>query len=403
MLKKDSFHDGSVLPEIPAEVVPVPPQPVPMVTKTSTFSLLIFVLCFLLAIFLIPSLAYQIDYALTSGSEKAKADVARELLKEFPDTDRIVPWVVKSIRPSVVGIQQVVRGEVRYRGGRVQQFEMPDNEGSGVIVDPEGYVITNYHVIRDAQALSVLLSDDRRISGERVTVAGFDQEADIAVLKIDLSELTAMPWGNSDKLEVGEAVLAIGNPYGLFQTVTAGIISGKERYSADSSYKLQEFLQTDAAVNPGNSGGPLINLKGELVGINTAIYGEAYQGISFAIPSALVKRIYEEIRKNGRVTYGWLGINMSPYPVTETLDPGSERRIGVEINQVVEDSPASKSGLHAGDIITNWNGQEIRDFKQLHHSILFTKPDSEVTVKVLREKEPREFRVVVGKRPMRRR
>lgn len=369
----------------------------PLVVKTSTFSILIFVLCFLLAILLIPSIAYQVNYALVSGSEKAKANAARELLKDLPESTSVVPWVVKSIRPSVVGIHQVVHGHVQAPGGRVKEFAFPNNEGSGVIVDPEGYIITNFHVIENAQALSVFLSDDRQTSN--VQVVGFDQDADIAVLKIDLSGLTAMSWGNSDELEVGEPVLAIGNPYGLFQSVTAGIISAKERYNTDSSYKLHEFLQTDAAINPGNSGGPLSNLQGELIGINTMIYGEAYQGISFAIPSVLVKRIYEQIRKDGKVTYGWFGISMSPFPVVESTEPGNSRFVGIEVDHVVPGSPADQVGLKPDDVITGWDAQEVRDFRQLYHTIFFTKPGSKVTVKILRDNVPHEFQVTVGERP----
>jgi len=367
-----------------------------VVLRTSPFSVLVFVLCFVLALFLIPSIASQINYALVHSSERAKADAARELLKELPAQDRI-PWVVKSIRPSVVGIQQIVRGQVRTHEG-LREFELPNNEGSGVIVDPEGYIITNYHVIKDAQALSILLSDDRTTSN--VTIVGVDQEADIAILKIDLPNLISMPWGNSDALEVGEAVLAIGNPYGFFQTVTAGIVSGKERFNTDSSYKPREFLQTDAAINPGNSGGPLINIRGELVGINTAIYGETYQGISFAIPSVLVRRIYEEIRKNGKVSYGWLGVSMSPFPAFESTQQGARRALGVEISTVAPDSPAKQAGIKPGDIITNWDGLDIRNTSQLYHNILFTKPESEVTVKFLRDDQPGEIQVQVGKRPV---
>ena len=397
MSQKPDVSETTTSPFPAEQDQPVANKSSSLIVRTSTFSILVFVLCFLLAIFLIPSLSYQINYALVSSSEKAKAQVARELLADMPESTSAVPWVVKSIRPSVVGIHQVVHGHVHEPGGSVREFAFPNNEGSGVIVDPEGYIITNYHVIENAQTLSVFLSDDRQT--RNVQVVGFDRDADIAVLKIDLSGLTAMSWGNSDDLETGEPVLAIGNPYGLFQSVTAGIVSAKERYNEDSSYKLHEFLQTDAAVNPGNSGGPLVNLRGELIGINTMIYGEAYQGISFAIPSTLVKRLYEQIRHDGKVTYGWFGISMSPIPVTESTGPGSSRFVGIEVSHVVPGSPAEKAGLKADDVITRWNNQDVRDSRQLYHTIFFTKPGTSITLQVLRNNEPLEFQTVVGERP----
>ncbi|MCL2347174.1 MAG: trypsin-like peptidase domain-containing protein [Planctomycetaceae bacterium] len=358
-------------------------------STTNLFSILVFALCFLLALYLLPSIASQVSYSLTRGSEKAKVEAAKKILSKYQTVESQVPWVVKRTSPSVVGIQQI--GPVQIQDDVVEDVV---GIGSGVIVDADGYILTNYHVIAGTHKYVVLLSDGRRT--EDVRLIGFDRKTDLAVLKIGLKDLTPMPWGDSDSLEVGEPVLAIGSPYGLSRTVTQGIISAKERYTqdfgTDPEHSAQEYLQTDAAVNPGNSGGPLVNMRGEMIGINTAIVGESYRGISFAIPSALARKVYEEIRKNGRVAYGMLGIQFS-------YNEG-KRVSGAEIAKVYPNFPADKAGIKPGDIITHWNGMEVRDYKQLNHAILFTKPGTKIKVTVLRNGEKLDFEVTVAQRPV---
>ncbi|MBR4834325.1 MAG: trypsin-like peptidase domain-containing protein [Thermoguttaceae bacterium] len=266
---------------------------------------LIFALLFLAGLAAAPSLAERIALAINRGAERAKLEAAREFLAENPSavgTARI-PYVAKLAAPSVVGVK-TNRFERTFFGG----VDCAEGQGSGVIVDADGFIVTNFHVIcengRLVDGVELVLSDGRIVSNG-ITLIGFDEALDVAVLKIEEPNLTPIAWGDSDALQVGDMALALGNPYGLAQTVTQGIISAKERFVVDENgVATQEFLQTDAAINPGNSGGALVDERGELVGINTAIYGDRYQGIGFALPSARVREVYEEIARNYRATYG---------------------------------------------------------------------------------------------------
>ena len=253
-----------------------------------------------------PYLAERVQYAITRGDQRAKAEVARRSSRALPEAVNRFRLAAKAVAPCVVGVKTV-----QYVGRRVPGDEWSANpllraegEGSGVVVDAAGYILTNYHVIENAAQVEVQLADGR--SERNVTVVGADPLTDLAVLKVNDGKLLAAPWGDSDQLEVGDQVIAVGNPYGLTRTVTAGIVSAKDRREAtDRGY--QDYLQTDAAVNPGNSGGPLVNIKGQVVGINTAIYGRAYQGISFAIPSRLAHEVYNRLRTEGKTRgAGWV-------------------------------------------------------------------------------------------------
>ena len=272
-------------------------------TYRSTF--LIFAFLFLTGLAVAPSLAERIALGINRGAEQAKLEAAREFLAENPGAvgRARIPYVAKLAAPSVVGVK-TNRYERTFFGGVAQA----EGQGSGVIVDADGFVVTNFHVIcengRLVDGVELVLSDGRTVSNG-ITLIGFDEALDVAVLKIEEPNLTPIAWGDSDALEVGDAVVALGNPYGLAQTVTEGIVSAKERFVLnENGVATQEFLQTDAAINPGNSGGALVDERGELVGINTAIYGERYQGISFALPSARVREVYEEIARSYRATYG---------------------------------------------------------------------------------------------------
>ncbi|MBQ9798507.1 MAG: trypsin-like peptidase domain-containing protein [Thermoguttaceae bacterium] len=272
-------------------------------TYRSTF--LIFALLFLTGLAVAPSLAERIALAINRGAEQAKLEAAREFLAANPSAvgEARIPYVAKLAAPSVVGVK-TNRFERTFFGGVAQA----EGQGSGVIVDADGFVVTNFHVIcengRLVDGVELVLSDGRTVSNG-ITLIGFDEALDVAVLKIEEPNLTPIAWGDSDALEVGDAVIALGNPYGLAQTVTQGIVSAKERFVLnENGVATQEFLQTDAAINPGNSGGALVDERGELVGINTAIYGERYQGISFALPSARVREVYEEIARSYRANYG---------------------------------------------------------------------------------------------------
>ncbi len=215
--------------------------------------------------------------------------------------------------------------------------------GSGVIVSSDGYIITNYHVVKEADEIKVLLSDKREFSGK---VIGSDPKTEISVVKIEAKGLPTLNWGDSDALEVGEIVLAVGNPFGLNQTVTMGIVSAVGRANVGIA-DYEDFIQTDAAINPGNSGGALVNVRGEVVGINTAIFSTSggYQGIGFAIPSNMVKSIKDSLVKKGRVVRGWLGVSIQSITPELAKQFNLKGEKGVLVSDVNESSPAEKAGL----------------------------------------------------------
>ena len=255
-------------------------------------------------------------------------------------------------------------------------------------------------MVANARAINVQLSDGRVTSD--VEFVGADRLSDVAVLRVKSAKgLVPAAWGDSDKLEVGDQVLAIGSPYGLSSTVTAGIISAKNRSGVMENSMYQDFLQTDAAVNPGNSGGPLVNLRGEVVGINTAIFGDRYQGISFAIPSQIVRKVYEEIKQKGQIVRGWLGVAL------DDITPQVARRLGLEdergalVSQLVADSPAVQAGLEPGDLIVAWNGKPVRDADSLRVLIAYTSVGEKVKVKIIRRGRPMELTTSVGQKPTR--
>ncbi len=260
-----------------------------------------------------PFLMGRFVYEKTYNELKAGYDVATGTLGDIKprlnDLEMASRLVAKRVEPSVVSI-------TRPAGRNL------DGQGSGVIVDKAGYVITNFHVVNGTDTVEVRLSDRRVTEG---TVVGADAMTDIAVLKIDLDNLIPAEWGDSDKLEVGDLVWALGSPYGLDRSLTFGIVSAKARhtnsFNTRSSSPYQEYLQTDAAVNPGNSGGPLVNIEGQIIGINAAIFGSAYQGISFSIPSAIARDRYEELKSKGHVDRAWLGIE--PLEVPDSMRPDS--------------------------------------------------------------------------------
>ncbi len=391
------------------EYTPEPPRP----QRPSSLPFLVLFLCFLFGIWAIPWVAYPISYAINRGAEKAKLEAAKEMLAEMEKAEQagksvpqatIIPWVVKKVGPSVVGIkthevqQRPASFNDFFQGRRSGGYEQVFGEGSGVIVDKEGYILTNYHVVANADEIQVRLSDGRDIN--KVVLIGYDRETDLAVLKIEVSDLNAMEWGNSDAADVGDAVLAIGNPFGLSHTVTQGIISAKERLNPiPAGPAVQEFLQTDAAINPGNSGGPLVNMQGQLIGINTAIYGETYQGIGFAIPSSLAEKVYKQIRKTGgNLTHGRLGVQLEDVAKSHAEQNGIKSGKGAIIVRVLPNSPAEKAGLEDGDIIVKWGDTDITGSTQLTHSVILTPPNTEVPITVIRNGETIEKTVTVETR-----
>ena len=269
--------------------------------------------------------------------------------------------------------------------------------GSGVIVGPEGYVLTNHHVIETADEIEVALAGGRKASA---TVVGTDPETDLAVLKIDLANLPAIAFGNPKGLSIGDFVLAIGNPFGVGQTVTMGIVSGKNRSRLGIS-TFEDFIQTDAAINPGNSGGALVDAAGNLVGINSAIYSRSggSLGIGFAIPSDLARQVMEQIIQNGSVTRGWIGVevqDISP-ELAESFNLPSTN--GTLIAGVQPGGPAERAGVRRGDILVAVESKRFSDSTEMLKLIAALKPGDRATLQILRDQEEKDFEIQVGTRP----
>jgi serine protease Do len=268
---------------------------------------------------------------------------------------------------------------------RIPRKHKEQSLGSGVIVSADGYIITNYHVVEKAEEIKVTLFDKQDFKGK---IIGSDPKTDIAVIKISAKELPAIKWGNSDELEVGEFVLAFGNPFGLSHTVTMGIVSAKGRASVGIA-DYEDFIQTDAAINPGNSGGPLVNIKGELTGVNTAIFSKTggYQGIGFAVPSNMVKSVMTQLINEGKVTRGWLGVAIQNVTPELAKEFGLKRSKGALVTEVFEDSPAEEAGLQRGDIILAVNKKKVSDVETLRNIVAQSKVGSTIELQVLRDRK----------------
>ncbi len=356
----------------------------------------------------VPWLVERISYAAEAGQARAAADQ----LKSATDLSEAFRNVAKAVRPSVVNITSVKRigGTGRPEPDWVPWFdERPFGDffgenfferffrprlrergyyerrglGTGVIVRSDGYILTNNHVVREADEVEVKL-----VSGKtsKAKVVGTDPKTDLAVLKIDADGLVPATLGDSSKIEVGEWVLAVGNPFGLEQTVTAGIVSATARANVGIA-EYEDFIQTDAAINPGNSGGPLLNLKGEVIGINTAIVTRSggYQGIGFAVPINMANSVMESLIRTGRVERGWLGVVIQDLTEDMAKSFKFESTDGVLVGDVTKDSPAAKAGLKSGDIIVEHDGKAVKDVNQLRNLVAATAPDKEVTIKLFRD------------------
>jgi serine protease Do len=278
------------------------------------------------------------------------------------------------------------------QGRRAPRQFRREGAGSGFIVSKDGYILTNSHVVGDATKITVKLHDGREFEAKNI---GSDKKSEVAIIKIDADDLPTVALGDSGELEVGEWVIAVGNPFGLTETVTAGIVSALGRSNIGIA-DYENFIQTDAAINPGNSGGPLLNIKGEVVGINTAIYSQSggYMGVGFAIPINMASAIKDQLIASGKVTRGYLGIYLQELTPDLASSLGLKDSRGILVSDVMEDSAAAAAGLKQGDVILALDGKDVRDVGSFRNSISSMPPDTKITLRILRDGKEKTIKAV---------
>ncbi len=341
--------------------------------------------------------------------------ISKDSIDLLTRTGRAMAEVTSAVKPAIVNISttrtvSVAEGKDpllddpffrRFFGDNFHQKHPKEQKsvglGSGVIVSSDGYIITNYHVVKEADEIKVLMPDKKEYVGK---VIGSDPKTEISIVKIEATGLPTVSWGDSDLLQVGEIVLAVGNPYGLNQTVTMGIVSALGRANVGIA-DYEDFIQTDAAINPGNSGGALVNVRGELVGINTAIYSTSggYQGIGFAIPSNMVKSVMGSLITKGKVVRGWLGVSIQEITPELAKQFNLKDEIGALVGDVVENSPAEKSGIKRGDVIMEYDGKKIEGPNSLRNMVANTSPGEVHQMKVLRDNKTVIIQLTIGELP----
>jgi len=371
---------------------------------------------FILALGIVVGLAISSRFDLTTPLS-AKNQVSAKSIEALSQLSEALSEVATVATPSVVNISttRVIKARDestydlfddpffrRFFGDQLPHPNAPSERkeqslGSGVIVSEDGYIVTNNHVIEKAQEIKVLLSNKRDYKAKLV---GADPKSDIAVIKIDARGLTALPWGDSNKLKVGELVFAIGNPFGLNQTVTMGVISAVGRANVGIA-DYEDFIQTDAAINPGNSGGALLNAQGELVGINTAIVSRSggYQGIGFAVPSSMAKQVMDSLIKFKKVVRGWLGVSIQEVTSDLAEEFGVKELRGALVSGVMKKSPAEAAGVKQGDVILKFNGKDVDDTGHLRNMVSQTPIGTKVKIKLLRQKKEVEVEAEIAELP----
>ncbi|MBZ5551092.1 MAG: DegQ family serine endoprotease [Acidobacteriia bacterium] len=357
----------------------------------------------------------QLQIGYSQGYAPAKDSLVNaQDVSVLEQQNRAFESIAKAVLPGIVNISttQVIKARPQtspfFNDPFFQQFFGPDFQGvpreqrehalgSGVVISPNGYIVTNNHVIDKATEIRVQLADKREFKGK---VVGADPKTDIAVIKIETDGLRAVPWGDSKGLRVGENVLAFGNPFGLNQTVTKGIVSAVGRTNVGIE-DYEDFIQTDAAINPGNSGGALVNIRGELIGINTAIETPTggSSGVGFAIPSSMARQVAESLIKTGKVVRGWLGVIIGEVTPAIGRASGLKEIRGAIVSEVNADSPAAKAGIKVGDIVLEFNGTEVQNRSQFAYQVGLTPVGSTAKVKVWRGNEVLTLNVTIGEMP----
>ena len=365
---------------------------------------------------MILGLAISSNFNLQTPGNSQEPKISQEAIDILSRSSRALAEVTAAVKPAVVNIStsKTIKSQgaphpffndpffKRFFGDDFSPTQKPkdrkqSNLGSGVIVDKNGYILTNNHVIKDADDIRIRLSDKREFKGK---VIGTDPKSDIAVVKIDAQNLPVLRLADSDRLQVGETVIAIGNPFGLNATVTSGIVSAVGRSNVGIS-DYEDFIQTDAAINPGNSGGALISVRGELVGVNTAIFSTSggYQGVGFAIPSNLAKSVMDSLITKGKVVRGWLGVSIQPVSGDIAKQFNLKDEKGALVGDVTDGSPAEKAGLQRGDVITDFDGKEVADPSSLRNAVASTAPGKDVVVKYIRDGKAQSTTVRIAELP----
>jgi len=350
-----------------------------------------------------------------SGAANGTSQLDDQSASALTALDKAMEELTTRVEPCVVNVAVTAKGDDRADGQmqqippQLRQFfggmglqQAPQIEhgiGSGVILTPDGYIVTNAHVVDGAMQVKVTLHDRRVLTAK---VVGVDKLTDLAVIKVDATNLPTIAWGDSTKLHTGQTVLAFGSPFGLSGTITRGIVSAVDRpnpFASEDHRRPGGYIQTDAAINPGNSGGALVNAHGELVGINTAILSEsgAFAGAGFAIPSQMVRSTTEQLMKHGKIEHGYLGINLNDVTPENAAFFNVPDAKGALIAQVMPDSPASKGGIRQGDVVKEVNGQKVETGGDLQMAVSQMQPGTPLKLEVLREGKPVTLNLTVGK------
>lgn len=386
---------------------------------STLLSLLVVLILIVTIRFTVPPLVESLRYSWYRGQLRAEYDTSGERLKQVSlnSLSDVSQLVSRRVGPSVVHINLLrdtreKSEEETFAGGEAFKAFLNKSpsqplqligQGSGVVLDDQGHILTNLHVIKDSGRIEVSLGGGKRVVAQTI---GSDSLTDLAVIKVEADGLLPIAWGNSDLLEVGSPVWAVGSPFGLERTVTFGILSGKHRidlkgtryeHPLERTTTYADLMQSDVAVNPGNSGGPLANSSGEVIGINTAIVGENYLGVSFSIPSNVAKRIAEGLIKEGNIARGWFGAKLA---TSDAMDAARGTTIqGAIVMGWAENSPARSAGVKLGDIIVSFNGRDVNGDAQLRQYIAETPIGTPAEVVLLRDGERMTLQVEIGRRP----
>lgn len=331
--------------------------------------------------------ANQVVDALSSSFEKVAEDVTHSVvtIKAISKSKKALPDFKGQVDPFS---EEMLK---KFFGDRIPEFGRKQGMGTGFVYDNEGHIITNHHVVAGADDITVILDNDKQYKAKLI---GSDERSDIAVLQIKYTDLKPVVIGDSDNIKIGQWVVAVGNPFGLNNSITAGIISAKGRTISGGS-QYEDFIQTDAAINMGNSGGPLVNLKGEVIGINTAIFSTSggNVGIGFAIPTNMAKKIIVPLLTGGKVVRGWLGVTIQDVSEDLAESFGYKETKGALVGQLQNGSPAEKAKIQAGDIITSIDGVAVKDVNTLRNTIGATSPGTEITLGIFREGKVQDIKV----------